>query len=172
MPRTGMEPIRRKALVDAAIVEVGAHGAHAVTVGAIARRAGVSSALAHHYFGGKSDLLTAAMRQILSDLGQAVRAELAGANTPDDRVRAVIRASFAAPNFRTDVVSAWLNFYVSAQSDPQSMPEGLLVTVPPPLPALLTVRSWVISKVAVQLLSAFMVTVVSPNQTPVASSDL
>ena len=120
MPRTGMEPIRRKALVDAAIIEVGAHGAHAVTVGAIARRAGVSSALAHHYFGAKSDLLTAAMRQILSDLGRAVRDELGAAKSPDERVRAVIRASFATPNFRAEIVSAWLNFYVSAQSDPQS----------------------------------------------------
>ncbi|MDU8945093.1 choline-binding transcriptional repressor BetI [Ovoidimarina sediminis] len=120
MPRTGMEPIRRKALVDAAIVEVGAHGAHAVTVGAIARRAGVSSALAHHYFGAKSDLLTAAMRRILGDLGQAVRAELARAGTPEERVRAVIRASFAAPNFRDEVISAWLNFYVSALSEAQA----------------------------------------------------
>ena len=37
MPKLGMEPLRRAALVDAAIVEVGAHGTQSVTVGQIAR---------------------------------------------------------------------------------------------------------------------------------------
>ncbi len=120
MPRTGMEPLRRAALVDAAIAEVGVHGAHAVTVGQIARRAGVSSALAHHYFGGKADLLVAAMRQILRDFGAAVRTHLAKADTPEDRVEAVLRASFEPANFRPEVVSAWLNFYVHAQTDAEA----------------------------------------------------
>ncbi len=120
MPRTGMEPLRRAALVDATIAEVGVHGAHAVTVGQIARRAGVSSALAHHYFGGKADLLVAAMRQILRDLGMAVRTELRDATTPEARVEAVLRASFEPANFRPEVIAAWLNFYVHAQIDAQA----------------------------------------------------
>ncbi|WP_295317559.1 TetR family transcriptional regulator, partial [Roseobacter sp.] len=53
MPKLGMEPIRRSALVDATIAEIGVRGSLDVTVGQIARRAGMSTALAHHYFGGK-----------------------------------------------------------------------------------------------------------------------
>ncbi|AHM04613.1 HTH-type transcriptional regulator BetI [Roseibacterium elongatum DSM 19469] len=48
-----MEAIRRGELVEAAIHEIGARGSLNVTVGQIARRAGVSPALAFHYFKGK-----------------------------------------------------------------------------------------------------------------------
>ena len=48
MPKLGMEPIRRAALVDATITEIGKSGTLDVTVSQIAKRAGMSSALAHH----------------------------------------------------------------------------------------------------------------------------
>ena len=54
MPKVGMEPIRRGALVQATIHEIGRAGSLDVTVTQIAKRAGMSSALAHHYFGAKS----------------------------------------------------------------------------------------------------------------------
>ncbi|MBJ3762303.1 transcriptional regulator BetI [Maribius pontilimi] len=111
MPKLGMQPIRRDALVNAAIAQVGAHGPD-VTVAQIARQAGISPALAHHYFDGKADLMDHAMRAILRDYGAAVRAELAKGG---DRVEAVVRASFAPGNFRRDVVAAWLTFYTRAQ---------------------------------------------------------
>ncbi|KAA9006784.1 choline-binding transcriptional repressor BetI [Histidinibacterium aquaticum] len=115
MPRTGMEPVRRAALIEATIEEVGQSGALDVTVAQIARRAGVSSALAHHYFGGKSQIFLAAMRHILKLYGASVRNQLAGARTPRDRLKAIVRASFEPANFRRDVIAAWMNFYVQAQ---------------------------------------------------------
>ena len=118
MPKLGMEPIRRDALVKATIAEIGAAGSLDVTVSRIARRAGVSSALAHHYFGGKEDLLVAAMRHILGTYGAAVRGALATAMTPRARLDAIIRASFGPGNFAPEVIAAWLNFYVHAQSAP------------------------------------------------------
>jgi TetR/AcrR family transcriptional repressor of bet genes len=119
MPKLGMEPIRRDALVKATIATVGQAGSLDVTVGQIARAAGMSSALAHHYFGAKEQIFDAAMRHILALYGAEVRAALAEAATPRARVEAVVRASFAPSNFRADAVSAWLTFYVRAQvSDP------------------------------------------------------
>ncbi|SNR55956.1 choline-binding transcriptional repressor BetI [Puniceibacterium sediminis] len=120
MPKIGMEPQRRAALVQATIGEIGAAGSLQVTVGQIARRAGVSSALAHHYFGGKAQILSAAMRHILSEYSAEVRAALAAAKTPQDRLRAIIAANFAESCFEADVISAWLNFYVLAQRDPEA----------------------------------------------------
>lgn len=113
-----MEPIRRAALVKATIAEVGDKGSLDVTVSRIARRAGVSSGLAHHYFGGKNDLLLAAMRHIMRVYGAAVRAGFAKAQSPRGRVEAIVRASFGPDNFAPDVIAAWLSFYVHAQSDP------------------------------------------------------
>ncbi|SFQ97174.1 transcriptional regulator, TetR family [Poseidonocella sedimentorum] len=115
-----MEPIRREALVKATIEEIGAAGSLDVTVARIARRAGVSSALAHHYFGGKDDILLAAMRHILTVYARDVRAALRGAEGPRARLEAVIVASFAGQNFRPEVISTWLGFYVLAQRAPRA----------------------------------------------------
>ncbi|MEM7723509.1 MAG: transcriptional regulator BetI [Pseudomonadota bacterium] len=120
MPRTGMMAIRKDALVNAAIACVGKRGSLDVTVGQIAKEAGVSSALAHHYFGSKDQLLLSAMRAILREFGAQARLELAGAGGPEGRLKAIVTASFVASNFRPEVVSAWLNFYVMAQTQPEA----------------------------------------------------
>ena len=118
MPKLGMEPIRKTALVKATIVEIARAGSLDVTVGQIAKRAGMSTALAHHYFGGKEAIFLAAMRHILSLYGAEVRGALAASTTPQARLEAILLASFSPTNFRREVVSAWLNFYVLAQSVP------------------------------------------------------
>ena len=118
MPKLGMEPIRRADLVKATIIEIGAKGSLDVTVAQIARRAGISPALAHHYFGGKEDILIAAMRHFLRLYGAEVRRALAGAGGPRQRLEAVIRAGFSQPNFRAEAVASWLNFYVLARTSP------------------------------------------------------
>lgn len=117
MPKVGMEPIRREALVKATIAEIGAVGSLDVTVSRIAKRAGVSSALAHHYFGSKDQIFLAAMRHILTIYGAWVMRELTRARGPRERLHAVVRASFETGNFEPEVVASWLNFYVHAQSD-------------------------------------------------------
>ena len=118
MPKTGMEPMRRRALIDAAISAVGERGSLNVTVSEIAGRAGVSSALAHHYFGPKEDLLFATMRQLLKDLGRDSAVALGKASTPRQRVSAIISVNFNAGQFREETVHAWLAFYVEAQNSP------------------------------------------------------
>ncbi len=120
MPKLGMEPIRKEALVKATIVEIGRAGSLDVTVAQIARRAGMSPALAHHYFGSKEDMFLAAMRHILTLYGAEVRGALALADGPEARLRAVLRASFSPGNFRREAVGAWLNFWVLAQTVPQA----------------------------------------------------
>jgi TetR/AcrR family transcriptional repressor of bet genes len=120
MRRTNVEPIRKAALVNAAISEIADAGTLEVTVGQIARRAGMSPALAHHYFGSKEALFLAAMRHVLTVYGAEVRGALALAEGPRARLDAIVRASFSATNFRRDVVGAWLNFYVLAQTVPEA----------------------------------------------------
>jgi TetR/AcrR family transcriptional repressor of bet genes len=115
MPKLGMEPIRREALVQATIDEIGRAGSLDVTVSTIARRAGMSSALAHHYFGNKEQMFLAAMRHILSEYSAEVRAALAGAETPRQRLNAIIEANFARSCFSGPVVNAWMTFYAQAQ---------------------------------------------------------
>jgi len=120
MPKLGVKPIRKEALVKATILEIGRTGSLDVTVSQIAKRAGMSAALAHHYFGSKEDMFLAAMRHILTLYGAEVRGALAVAVGPEGRVRAVLLASFSPSNFRREAVGAWLNFWVLAQTVPEA----------------------------------------------------
>jgi len=113
-----MEPIRRAALVKATIDVIGAQGSLDVTVSEIAKRAGMSSALAHHYFGGKDQIFLAAMRQILRDFGAEVRGALRTTRTPRARAEALISASFAPSSFEAATVCAWMTLYAQATTHP------------------------------------------------------
>ncbi|KIN61713.1 HTH-type transcriptional regulator BetI [Sulfitobacter noctilucae] len=120
MPKVGMEPLRRSALVQATIAEIGAAHSLDVTVGQIAKRAGMSSALAHHYFGGKDQIFLAAMRHILSEYKAEVHARLAEARSPRDRAAAIIIASFDETCFAPGTVNAWMTLYAAAPTNEQT----------------------------------------------------
>jgi TetR/AcrR family transcriptional repressor of bet genes len=91
-----------------------------VTVARIAKRAGMSSALAHHYFGGKEQIFYAAMRRILSDFRVEVLEHLARATTPRARLHAILQACFAPSCFDPATVTAWMVFYGQAQPSDQA----------------------------------------------------
>ncbi|ESR24841.1 transcriptional regulator BetI [Lutibaculum baratangense] len=116
MPKVGVQPIRRRALIGAAIEAIHDAGFCEVTMGQIARRAGVSPALAHHYFGSKEQLLAETMRHLLSELGLEVSKRLAAAPGPRARVSAIIAGNFDPVQFTPTVISAWLAFYLQAQT--------------------------------------------------------
>lgn len=115
MPKIGMEPLRRRALIDAAILAIGERGSLDVTMSEIAGRAGVSPALAHHYFGGKEDLLAATMRHLLAELGRDTVAALRRADGARARISAIVATNFSPSQFRSETIAAWLAFYVEAQ---------------------------------------------------------
>ncbi|RWI30260.1 transcriptional regulator BetI [Mesorhizobium sp.] len=118
MPKIGMEPLRRRALIDATISAIGERGSLDVTMSEIAGRAGVSSALAHHYFGAKDELLLATMRHILAELTADMRRALRSASTARQRVSAVVTVNFSDAQFQPETIAAWLAFYVEAQKSP------------------------------------------------------
>ncbi|MWB79278.1 transcriptional regulator BetI [Pseudooceanicola sp. 216_PA32_1] len=114
MPKVGMEPVRREAMIRATIQAIGEAGSLDVTVSQIAKRAGMSSALAHHYFGSKDQIFLAAMRHILKGFASSVALRLRNLDTPEARIRAIIAASFSEGQFDKEVVAAWLTFYIRA----------------------------------------------------------
>lgn len=118
MSRAAAEPMRKAALINAVIAAVGRAGSLDVTVAQIAREAGMSPALAHHYFGSKDRMFLAAMRTILTRYRESVRAELAA--TPDDRLGAILRASLGGDNLDRATVAAWLNFYSLTLREPEA----------------------------------------------------
>ncbi|MFO1211001.1 MAG: transcriptional regulator BetI [Amaricoccus sp.] len=120
MTRTGMAETRRRALIGAALQEISARGSLDVTVAQIASRAGVSSALAHHYFGAKDDLILATMRHLLAEFGAGVVARLRRAEGPRARLAAIVEGSFGREQFHRATISAWLTFYAWALSSKEA----------------------------------------------------
>lgn len=114
----GRPETRRRALIGAALREISDRGSLDVTVAQIAARAGVSSALAHHYFGAKEDLILATMRHLLAAFAAGVVADLRRARGPRARLSAIVRASFAPDQFHRATISAWLTFYAWSLSSP------------------------------------------------------
>ncbi len=109
-----MPILRRKALISATIAEIGDAGSLDVTVSQIAKRAGMSSALAHHYFGSKDQIFIAAMRHVLETFRVGVALRLNKASGPRARILAIIDASFDEGQLDREIVAAWLAFYVRA----------------------------------------------------------
>lgn len=115
MPKIGMEPQRRRELIDATIRTIGQRGSLDVTVAQIAHEAGVSPALAHHYFGGKDKLILATMRHLLRELGGDLNRAISQTETPRARIAAIVAVNFSAAQFAPETIAAWLTFYVHAQ---------------------------------------------------------
>lgn len=118
MPKLGMEPLRRRQLIEATVEAIHDRGMNGLTMGDIARRAGVSSGLAHHYFGSKDDLLIATLRHLLGDFAAGIRGHLRGTTDARVRLKAIIDGSFGTEQFRPAVISAWLAFYMQSLHDP------------------------------------------------------
>ena len=115
MPKVGMRPIRRKQLVEAAIATIHQHGFASATVARIARTAGVSSGIVHHYFADKDELLFATIWELLAELRRDTVDRQREARTPRERVNAIINASFSDKQFDGQVFSAWLALYGNAR---------------------------------------------------------
>ncbi|WP_240476726.1 choline-binding transcriptional repressor BetI [Geminicoccus roseus] len=118
LPKLGMEPVRRGQLIDAAIETLRRHGWQDTTVVRIAREAGLSPGIIHHYFAGKDDLLAAAMRRILVEFRTEVTRRLGRADSPRDRLQAIIDGCFDPSQFRPEICAAWLAFWAQAPFAP------------------------------------------------------
>ncbi len=119
MPKVGMEPIRRRQLIDATIASLGERGYADTTVQTISRAAGLSQGIIQYYFGGKDELLAATMRSMLGQLRADVAGRLATARTPLERLHAVVDGNFAPGQFEPQVIAVWLGFWAQVPHNPQ-----------------------------------------------------
>lgn len=115
-----MEPIRRQQLINATMNAIDEAGLADATIARIARRAGVSAGIISHYFGGKDGLLEATMRQILTDLGNAVgsRRQTLDDDSPRAFIGAVIEGNFDRTQVTGPAAKTWLAFWTSSMHKP------------------------------------------------------
>ena len=111
MPKVGMQPVRRRQLIDATIETIHRHGFADTTIARIANAAGMSSGIISHYFGGKNALLEATMRFLMQELRKDYLSRLAEAKTPHERLEAIVNTNFNEEQFTPQVTVAWLSFW-------------------------------------------------------------
>jgi transcriptional repressor BetI len=110
--------VRRQQIVDAAVRCLAKGGVGAFTVSAICAEAGISHGLINHYFASKEDLLIAVYEQVTDGLGDFTRAILAGRHGPEDKLRAIVDASFSGEIFHESNLAVWLALWGQVRNNP------------------------------------------------------
>lgn len=121
MPKVGMQPIRRRQLIDATLDTINDVGINDATIAQIARRAGVSTGIISHYFKDKNGLLEATMRDVTRQLRDAVAVRLTPlADAPTEtRLLAIVEGNFDETQLHSAAMKAWLDFWASSMHQPQ-----------------------------------------------------
>ncbi len=120
MPKLGMQPIRRRQLIDATLETINDVGLHDATIAQIAKRASVSSGIISHYFGGKNGLLEATMRDITTRLRETILHRLAALPAEDTaaRLSAIVDGNLDDTQLHSATIKAWLDFWASSMHHP------------------------------------------------------
>ncbi len=120
MPKVGMQPIRRRQLIDATLEAINEVGMHDATIAQIARRAGVSTGIISHYFKDKNGLLEATMRDITGQLRDAVLIRLRAlpGGSAEQRLQAIVAGNFDETQVSGAAMKAWLAFWASSMHQP------------------------------------------------------
>ena len=119
MPKVGMEPVRRQQLIDATIESVAELGLQGTTINSISKKAGLSSGIISHYFGGKQGLIEATVRYLLSNLKRELIKRVTATTTPEQRLMFIIEANFARLQLQSDTTKTWLSFWAQSMHDVQ-----------------------------------------------------
>ncbi|AEE22627.1 transcriptional regulator, TetR family [Glaciecola sp. 4H-3-7+YE-5] len=117
MPKVGMQPVRRQQLIDATIESVAEFGLRATTINSISKKAGLSSGIISHYFGGKQGLIEATVRYLLSNLKQSLLGGLKADTTPEQRLMLIVEANFSRLQQQSDATKTWLSFWAQSMHD-------------------------------------------------------
>lgn len=113
MPKVGMEPVRKKQLIEATLDVIAKVGLHGTTISLISKQAGLSSGIISHYFGDKQGLIEATMRYLLDAL------KIKDAfPCHKERIRFIVNNNFSTVQRADSATNTWLNFWaMSLHSD-------------------------------------------------------
>lgn len=119
MPKVGMKDTRRQQLIDATMESIAELGMQNTTIVSISKRAGMSSGIISHYFGGKQGLIEAALRHLLDQLGRELLERMAKTDgSPKQRLDCIIESNFSEFQRSALAAKTWLSFWSRAMHEP------------------------------------------------------
>jgi len=95
---------RREQVLQAAVKEFAAHGFHAASTSAIAKRAGISQPYIYALFPNKRELFLAAHRRCIERIRAVFLEAASGKATPEERLTAMGRAYIELLDNRDDIL--------------------------------------------------------------------
>lgn len=116
--KTSIEKIRRRDLVEAAFQTFLDHGIGGTTVARIGEQAGMSHGIVNYYFKSKDQLLSAVIRHAFRLIMREAVRLLKDAETPRERISAVIAGNFPTELFNRETAAAWISFYAEVSTNP------------------------------------------------------
>lgn len=103
---------RKRQLGEAALRCIQRHGHSGVSVRQIAAEAGVTQGLITHHFGEINELIAYAFELMASELQNGIAAAIEdAADTPAERMKACIEASFSPSIFDQSTLGVWIVFW-------------------------------------------------------------
>ncbi len=120
MARRSIRDIRRAELSQAAFDALVLHGIRGTTLDRVAKIAGVSKGVVLHHFKDKDALFEGVQRKANTVLRDCVIELLRHAETPLERLYAIIVGNFAAPVFQQEICHAWISLCSDVPHNRQS----------------------------------------------------
>ncbi len=120
MARQSIREIRRAELSQAAFDALVLHGIRGTTLDRVAKIAGVSKGVVLHHFKDKDALFEGVQRKANTVLRDCVTELLRHAETPLERLYAIIVGNFAAPVFQQEICHAWISLCSDVPHNKQS----------------------------------------------------
>jgi TetR/AcrR family transcriptional regulator, transcriptional repressor of bet genes len=117
MPLVRIDDLRREELIRAAFNVMKREGLHYATLAKIAKEAGVSKGLVHHYFRNKQQLIELTMRYVHARKAAEVAKRLRASRTPSERLWAVVSVVLDEEYLQPGFCHAWISFNTEAYSN-------------------------------------------------------
>ena len=119
MPIVGVKDTRKQQLIEATMASIAELGMQNTTIVSISKRAGMSSGIISHYFGGKQGLIEAALRHLLEQLGQELRERMARTDgSPEQRLACIVESNFSEFQRSALAAKTWLSFWARSMHEP------------------------------------------------------
>ncbi|QIE45524.1 transcriptional regulator BetI [Pseudohalocynthiibacter aestuariivivens] len=114
MARPKSDKSQRETIVNATLNCFHQFGYEGTTVARICKATGLSAGNIHYHFGGKKNLLEEAMRVLLRDVRARMVDSLRKADSPADRITAIVESNLHPDLFNQPICTTWLHFWAQA----------------------------------------------------------
>src|SRR5947209_16985529 len=115
-----LRDLRRAQIVSAARELVAGDGLESLTIGALEKRLGFSRGVITYHFRDKDEIVEAVLESALHEIDRATQQEVEAGSTPEEKVRAILRANLHGFLGHREAGIILLSFWGRLGSDPKA----------------------------------------------------